>query len=300
MKSSNNGKPDNDDDQPRLAVLIDADNAQPSVIEGLLAEVAQVRRGQRQAHLWRLHLAPRMTQWKAALLRALDQPGAAVRLHQRQERHRQLADHRCDGPAVHAALRWLLPGLQRQRLHPPGPAPARGGPDGVRLRREEDAGCLRAGLRQVHLHRSAAHGAGGQRRSRRRRSRRRKPRKGASPPKPAPPAPATPAGAAPDAPGQGRNGPPSRLPLALIRQAIEEASDDEGWALPGQRGQLPQQDPARFRPAPVRAPQAQRPVQAPARAISRSRSARWKAAATSRSTSACGADRGRAHPQARN
>ena len=29
------------DDQPRLAVLIDADNAQPSVIEGLLAEVAK-------------------------------------------------------------------------------------------------------------------------------------------------------------------------------------------------------------------------------------------------------------------
>lgn len=30
-----------DDEQPRLAVLIDADNAQPSVIEGLLAEVAR-------------------------------------------------------------------------------------------------------------------------------------------------------------------------------------------------------------------------------------------------------------------
>ena len=31
----------NDDDQQRLAVLIDADNAQPSVIAGLLAEVAK-------------------------------------------------------------------------------------------------------------------------------------------------------------------------------------------------------------------------------------------------------------------
>jgi hypothetical protein len=31
--------PSPDDSQSRLAVLIDADNAQPSVIEGLLAEV---------------------------------------------------------------------------------------------------------------------------------------------------------------------------------------------------------------------------------------------------------------------
>lgn len=30
-----------DDDLRRLAVLIDADNAQPAVIEGLLAEVAK-------------------------------------------------------------------------------------------------------------------------------------------------------------------------------------------------------------------------------------------------------------------
>ena len=30
-----------DSDQSRLAVLIDADNAQPSVIDGLLAEVAR-------------------------------------------------------------------------------------------------------------------------------------------------------------------------------------------------------------------------------------------------------------------
>ena len=40
MKPRTSSRPDNDDDQPRLAVLIDADNAQPSVIEGLLAEVA--------------------------------------------------------------------------------------------------------------------------------------------------------------------------------------------------------------------------------------------------------------------
>jgi uncharacterized LabA/DUF88 family protein len=68
MKSRNNGKPDNDDDQPRLAVLIDADNAQPSVIEGLLAEVAKYG----VASVKRIYgdfTSPRMTQWKAALLR---------------------------------------------------------------------------------------------------------------------------------------------------------------------------------------------------------------------------------------
>ena len=68
MKSRNNSKPDNDDDQPRLAVLIDADNAQPSVIEGLLAEVAKYG----VASVKRIYgdfTSPRMTQWKAALLK---------------------------------------------------------------------------------------------------------------------------------------------------------------------------------------------------------------------------------------
>lgn len=69
MKSRNNSKPDNEnDDQPRLAVLIDADNAQPSVIEGLLAEVAKYG----VASVKRIYgdfTSPRMTQWKAALLR---------------------------------------------------------------------------------------------------------------------------------------------------------------------------------------------------------------------------------------
>ena len=68
MKSRNNAKPDNDEDQPRLAVLIDADNAQPSVIEGLLAEVAKYG----VASVKRIYgdfTSPRMTQWKAALLR---------------------------------------------------------------------------------------------------------------------------------------------------------------------------------------------------------------------------------------
>ena len=68
MKPRTSSRPDNDDDQPRLAVLIDADNAQPSVIEGLLAEVAKYG----VASVKRIYgdfTSPRMTQWKAALLR---------------------------------------------------------------------------------------------------------------------------------------------------------------------------------------------------------------------------------------
>ena len=61
-------KSDYDEGQRRLAVLIDADNAQPSVIEGLLAEVAKYG----VASVKRIYgdfTSPRMTQWKAALLK---------------------------------------------------------------------------------------------------------------------------------------------------------------------------------------------------------------------------------------
>ena len=61
-------KPEHEDSQPRLAVLIDADNAQPSVIEGLLAEVAKfgVASVKRIYGDW-TSLAH--SQWKKALLR---------------------------------------------------------------------------------------------------------------------------------------------------------------------------------------------------------------------------------------
>jgi len=67
MKPRNNGKPDSDDEQRRLAVLIDADNAQPSVIGGLLAEVAKFG----VASVKRIYgdfTSTRATQWKQKLL----------------------------------------------------------------------------------------------------------------------------------------------------------------------------------------------------------------------------------------
>lgn len=70
MKSRSNG---HDEEQRRLAVLIDADNAEASVIEGLLAEVAKygvasVRR------IYGDFTSTRLSQWKAALLKHSIQP----------------------------------------------------------------------------------------------------------------------------------------------------------------------------------------------------------------------------------
>ena len=68
MASRSNGRPDPGDEQRRLAVLIDADNAQPSVIEGLLAEVAKFG----VASVKRIYgdfTSTRQTQWKNALLK---------------------------------------------------------------------------------------------------------------------------------------------------------------------------------------------------------------------------------------
>ncbi len=38
----------------KLAVLIDAENAQPSIVDGLLVEIANYGDSQRQEDLWRL------------------------------------------------------------------------------------------------------------------------------------------------------------------------------------------------------------------------------------------------------
>lgn len=68
MKSRPSVRPESEDEQPRLAVLIDADNAQPAVIEGLLAEVAKYG----VASVKRIYgdfTSTRMTQWKQALLK---------------------------------------------------------------------------------------------------------------------------------------------------------------------------------------------------------------------------------------
>ncbi|HET9484867.1 MAG TPA: NYN domain-containing protein, partial [Xanthomonadales bacterium] len=68
MKTRSPGKPEPDEGMRRLAVLIDADNAQPSVIEGLLAEIAKfgVASVKRIYGDW---TSTAHSQWKKGLLR---------------------------------------------------------------------------------------------------------------------------------------------------------------------------------------------------------------------------------------
>ncbi len=69
----NRASTSNEDDLRRLAVLIDADNAQPSVIEGLLAEVAKFG----VASVKRIYgdfTSTRLSQWKQVLLKHSIQP----------------------------------------------------------------------------------------------------------------------------------------------------------------------------------------------------------------------------------
>ncbi len=68
MTVSERKRPELDDGQPRLAVLIDADNAPPSVVEGLLSEVARfgVASVKRIYGDW---TSTRQSQWKRALLK---------------------------------------------------------------------------------------------------------------------------------------------------------------------------------------------------------------------------------------
>ena len=187
MKSRNNGKSDNDDDQPRLAVLIDADNAQPSVIEGLLAEVAKYG----VASVKRIYgdfTSPRMTQWKKALLKHSISPA--------QQFAYTSGKNATDSSLIIDAMDLLY--TQRfdgfclvssdsdftrlaQRLREEGLTVY-----GFGEHKTPDAFVQR--LRQVHLHRSAAHRSRRRRsgQSRRRRSRRRRRPTKAAPAKPAP------------------------------------------------------------------------------------------------------------------
>lgn len=73
MANHKNDKPDNGASQPRLAVLIDADNAQPSVIGELLEEVAKFG----IAGVKRIYgdfTSPQLGKWKDVLLEHSIQP----------------------------------------------------------------------------------------------------------------------------------------------------------------------------------------------------------------------------------
>ena len=229
MKSRNNGKPDNDDDQPRLAVLIDADNAQPSVIEGLLAEVAKYG----VASVKRIYgdfTSPRMTQWKAALLRHSISPAQqfAYTSGKNATDSSMIIDamdllytRRFDGFCLVSSdsdFTRLAQRVREEGLTVYGFGEKKTPDPFVRAC---DKFIYTEVLRTAPASGEAAKSAPA------------KPAKKAT--KTVAPRPAS-APAPPAPPVESRDKQVERLPRELIRQAIEEASDDQGWAFLGSVG----------------------------------------------------------------
>ena len=221
---------DNDDGQHRLAVLIDADNAQPAVIEGLLAEIAKYG----VASVKRIYgdfTSPRMTQWKAALLRHSISPAQqfAYTSGKNATDSSMIIDamdllytRRFDGFCLVSSDSDFTRLAQRVRE------------EGLTVygfgEKKTPDPFVRACDKFIYTEVLRTAPATSE----------------ASKPMPAKPAKKTvKAGAPKPAPQSAPVAPPvpeskdkgvERLPLELIRQAIEEASDDEGWAHLGTMG----------------------------------------------------------------
>jgi hypothetical protein len=221
-----------DDEQRRLAVLIDADNAQPAVIEGLLAEVAKYG----VASVKRIYgdfTSNQQSQWKKALLKHSISPvqqfaytsgknatDSSLIIDAMDLMYTRRFDGFClvssDSDFTRLAQRLREEGLtvygfgERKTPDPFVQACDKFIYTEV-LRAEEPAAAVVPG---------------------------KKPAKGAKPVTKkvasavAVPAP-SPAAAAPAA---GKPKGPEPLPLELIRQAIEEAEDEQGWAHLGSVG----------------------------------------------------------------
>ncbi|HEX7384403.1 MAG TPA: NYN domain-containing protein [Burkholderiaceae bacterium] len=230
MPARTPAKPEGDDAQRHLAVLIDADNAQPAVIEGLLAEVAKYG----VASVKRIYgdfTSTRMTQWKQALLKHSINPV--------QQFAYTSGKNATDSSLIIDAMDLLYTGRFEgfclvssdsdftrlaQRLRESGMTVygfgERKTPDPFVqacdkfiytevLRAEAAPAAARAPAAKATPARKAASG------------------KAAATPPVAQPAAPTAATAKPGV---------EPLPTALIRQAIEDASDDEGWAPLGSVG----------------------------------------------------------------
>ena len=231
MKSRTSPRQETDDEQRRLAVLIDADNAQPAVIEGLLAEIAKYG----VASVKRIYgdfTSTRMTQWKQALLKHSINPV--------QQFAYTSGKNATDSSLIIDAMDLLY----TQRFD--GFCLVSSDSDFTRLaQRLREEGLLVYGfgekktpdafvqacdkfvytevLRTEAPPRTAAKPAGAA------------PAKKAAKSAPQKPA-AVAAPVAPTAPAEGKDKAGEPLPIALIRQAIEEASDENGWAFLGSVG----------------------------------------------------------------
>jgi hypothetical protein len=218
-----------DDEQRRLAVLIDADNAQPAVIEGLLAEVAKFG----VASVKRIYgdfTSNQQSQWKKALLQHSISPvqqfaytsgknatDSSLIIDAMDLMYTRRFDGFClvssDSDFTRLAQRLREEGLTVY---------------GFGERKTPDAfvqACDKFIYTEVLRAQPATQApAGAQKPAKATRSR---VRKGAAPPASAPQASSqTPAAS----PAQSKPSGPLPLPVELLRQVIEEASDDEGWA----------------------------------------------------------------------
>ena len=231
MKSRTSPRQETDDEQRRLAVLIDADNAQPAVIEGLLAEIAKYGVASVKC-IYGDFTSTRMTQWKQALLKHSINPV--------QQFAYTSGKNATDSSLIIDAMDLLY----TQRFD--GFCLVSSDSDFTRLaQRLREEGLLVYGfgekktpdafvqacdkfvytevLRTEAPPRTAAKPAGAA------------PAKKAAKSAPQKPA-AVAAPVAPTAPAEGKDKAGEPLPIALIRQAIEEASDENGWAFLGSVG----------------------------------------------------------------
>ena len=232
MKPRPASKPDSDDEQRRLAVLIDADNAQPSVIEGLLGEVAKYG----VASVKRIYgdfTSTRQTQWKDALLKFSISPvqqfaytrgknatDSSLIIDAMDLMYTRRFDGFClvssDSDFTRLAQRLREEGLTVYGFgEKKTPDPFVQACDKfvyTEVLRADGGGAPRSGGRG----RGARGGA--------------KAQAGESAAKPTPAPPAQPPADAP------RSGGPRPLPIELISQAIEEASDEQGWTQLGAVG----------------------------------------------------------------
>ena len=222
-------RPAHDDGQHRLAVLIDADNAQASVIEGLLAEVAKYG----LASVKRIYgdfTSQQLAQWKKVLLKHSISPvqqfaytagknatDSSLIIDAMDLMYTGRFDGMClvssDSDFTRLAQRLREEGLTvygfGERKTPDAFVQACDKFIYTEVLRAEDAAAAPAKSPQKTAKKAAKQAPQVQ---------------GKPADVPAPPAPAPkPAG-------------PLPLPLDLIRQAIEEASDDEGWAHLGTMG----------------------------------------------------------------
>jgi hypothetical protein len=247
MNASARSRSDVDESQRRLAVLIDADNAPPAVIDGLLSEVARfgVASVKRIYGDW---TSTRNTQWKQALLKHSLHPvqqfaytsgknatDSAMIIDAMDLMYTRRFDGFClvssDSDFTRLAQRLreeglLVYGFGERKTPVPFVVACDKFVYTELLRPESaDSGADAAGEAGPAKPPAAAgkRDAGG---------------KAASKAKPAPGGTAKPATSAPPAaPARASAKPPAAaLPTALVVQAIEDAADEEGWALLGAVG----------------------------------------------------------------